>query len=147
MDIRYQLFGEENLLFQKFSGKFSLGGYIGYSQFIAQKAWQYQIKKVLIDFRGILFDDIPDDFDEVMEKMVENRKKMNAGEPRNKNVSVVFWVEKPMPTVIAQLFNESMANNNYHHCLAIEKIVHLLELPDKFSNLPAIARKLENSFP
>jgi len=67
MEIRYQIFEKEMLLVQKFIGDFSIEFYMRYNRYIMENPESKAINKVLIDFREIRFDDIPDDFDDVLD--------------------------------------------------------------------------------
>ena len=146
MEIKYQLFEEENLLAQKFTGLFSIELYMRYSGYIMQKSASKSIKKILIDFREIEFQNMLEDFDDKVEKMIEIRKKIFEKDKKRENVTIVFWVDKPLPTVIAQIFQTNFSNIDYNYCSTTENILEFLKLPEHFNNLEKIVNNLENSY-
>jgi hypothetical protein len=150
MDIKYQLFLKDHLLIQKFFGIFSLGDYLRYNRYIIKNISSNPIKKVLIDFRDLTFwnnsEEIPDDFEEELNKIIEARRKINQSEPKNKDVILVIWVKNPLPTVIADLFIKNFSNMNYNYCSTDSKAIEILKIPDYTDNLEHITENLENSF-
>jgi hypothetical protein len=150
MEIRYQLLKKENLLIQKFIGFFSINDYLKYNKHIIKKFSSILIKKVLIDFRELTFaedmDKIPDSFNEKLNRIVEIRKKINKNEHKNKGVTLVILVDKPLPTVIALLFVNSFTSMDYNYCSTASKVCELLKLPFLHDNLENILNNLENRF-
>ena len=144
MKIKYQVFDNEDLLIQQYSGIFSIEKYQAYTRHIIEYITTKSIKKVLIDFREITFSDMTVQFTENLNKALEVRKKINENELKNKEITLVFWVNKPIPTVIALLFSKSFKNYNY--CSTEETIVEKLTLPDYFNDLENIVNNLENTF-
>jgi hypothetical protein len=150
MEIKYQIFENENLIMQKYSGIFSLEFYKIYTGFIIKNFSSNAIEKVLIDFRGLYFenlpDGLPDDYHNKIEKIVEFRKSVNENELRNKNVKLVIWVDKPLPTVIAHLFIQNFPAKNYHYCSTVDNVIKILQLTEDFNNLESRINNLENEF-
>jgi hypothetical protein len=144
MEINYQLFESENLFVQKFTGIFSFEKYQTYTRYITERIATKSIKKVLVDFRELFFDEKPDDFNQNLQRVVEFRKNINETELKNKDISLVFLVNKPMPTVIAHLFSANFSNYNY--CSTEEIAIKTLMLPEHLNNLDSIINNLENTF-
>jgi hypothetical protein len=149
MEMRYQFFENEYLLIQKFTGLFS---FEFYKKIIGQMHLAHgnkNVKKVLIDFRELKFGEsgnyLPDDFDEKLEKIIRFRKEINKNELRNKEVNLVIWVDKPLPTVIAHLFLDSFSKMRYNYCSTEDKVIEILDLRPEFNLLNNI-NNLENSF-
>ncbi|MFC2138047.1 hypothetical protein ACFLTE_07735 [Bacteroidota bacterium] len=146
MEIKYQLFDKENFLIQKYIGNFSFEKYIQYTRTIFEKYRSVKIKKVLNDFRDMEIDEKSDDFFENVDKMMEIRRKINKKEIKTDDVTVVFWVDKPLPTVIAQLFIRSNRKKDYHYCSSLRKILNILNIPGEYSDLKNVVDNLENTF-
>ncbi len=144
MEIRYQFFEEEKLLIQKFSGFFSFEFYKENSEEMYQKHKTKEVKKVLIDFRDIKItndeDESPEDFDRNLEEVLKYRKKVSENQPGANDVKVVFWVDAPLPTVVAYLFVNNMSNKNLSYCSTEDKIIETLELDTTFM----LEQKVEN---
>ncbi|MGD2035320.1 MAG: hypothetical protein PVF73_09715 [Bacteroidales bacterium] len=146
MEIKYQIFEKEKILVQKYTGSFSLELYMRYSAFIMSQPASGFINNVIIDFRDFSFNDIPGDFSETLQRIVEVRKNINRKEKRMENVTVVFWVNKPMPTVIVHMFKSSFSDMDYHYCSTAEHVRELTNAPDRFNDLDDIINNLENTF-
>jgi hypothetical protein len=150
MEIKYQVFEAENLFVQKYNGVFSIEKHIGYTRYITQYIASKPIKKVLIDFRdlkiGNFTDEVPDDFSAVLERITELRKNINRKELGNREVLLVFWVDKPLPTVIAHMFTDSFSNQNYFYCSTVESVMNILMLPEHLYPLKKLMENLENTF-
>lgn len=148
MEIKYQLV--ENLFVQKYSGIFSFEKYIAFTRYIVRYFASKSIKKVLIDFREFTFSDkaqeIPEDFNDSLGKVIEFRKHINETELKNKDVILVIWVDKPIPTVIAELFTANFSNKNYHYCSTKENAIEILKLPQHLNDIESIIDNLENTF-
>lgn len=144
MGIRYQLFESENLFVQKYTGIFSIEKFQKYTRYITEFIADKPIKKVLIDFRGLVFNNNPDEFNRNLNRVIEIRKNINVTEFQNIDITLVFWVDKPMPTVIAHLFSANFPNYNY--CSTEETIIKTLMLPEHLHDLDSIIKKLENTF-
>lgn len=150
MEIRYQLFEKDNLLIQKFIGIFSIEDYLSYNGQGREKLLLSPVKKVLNDFRDLLFGEnnekFPVGFREKIDKMVEIRKNINQQEHINEEVKLVIWVEHPLPTAFALLFTNSFADMDYSYCLTGERATEILEIPSYNENLENIIENLENLF-
>ncbi len=144
MEIKYQLFEKENLLIQKFIGFFSIELYMRYAPTIMRNPAMRSINKVLLDFRDIDFSNVPADFDEGLGKMTEMRKNIQNKEIKRTDVAIVFWVDKPIPTVIAQIFKENFSNYNY--CSTAESVLEIFKISDPGFDLESIVENLENTF-
>jgi hypothetical protein len=144
MEIKYQLFENENLFVQKFSSIFSIEKYQKYTRYITEFISAKPIKKVLIDFRGLVFNNNPDEFNQNLNRVIEIRKNINDTELKNKDIALVFWVDKPLPTVIAHLFSANFSNYNY--CSTEEIAIKNLMLPEHLHDLDCIIKNLENTF-
>jgi hypothetical protein len=149
MEIKYQFFEKENLLIQKFNGVFSLKDYLSFSSHISKDISSETIKKVLIDFRDLSFidniDQIPDDFDERIDQIARIRKEINQNEHKNRAVTVIIWVDKPLPTVIAHLFVNNFSKMNYNYCSTVSKVIEMLKIDWHINNLETIVKNLENT--
>jgi len=150
MEISYQLFEEENLFIQKYTGLFSVEEYICYNQFIMNNYSSVGVEKVINDFRDL---DIKEpntnfhgDFNNVLDKISSMRRDINSNELKDKEITLVFWVDKPLPTVIAHLFVKLFPDKNYYYCSTIKNIMTILQLPKQFKNLNTIVANLENTF-
>lgn len=141
--IKYQFFEDENLFIQKYSGSFSIEKYQAYTSFIVGYITTKPIKKVLIDFREFTFSDITEDFSQNLNKVVEIRKRINENELKNKEITLVFWVNKPMPTVIAHLFSRNF--DNYNYCSTKETVFNTLNMKENI-DIENIIQNLGNSF-
>jgi len=150
MEISYQLFEKENLLIQKYSGAFSMEEYMHYNRLIMSVYPYTAVAKVLNDFRDLEISDpkvkFHDEFNTVLERITTFRKNINSKELKNKEVALVFWVDKPLPTVIAHLFVKGFSDQNYNYCATVKNIITILELPEQFNNLDTIVANLENTF-
>lgn len=144
MEIKYQLFENENLFVQKYTGTFSIEKYQKYTRYITEFIATKPIRKVLIDFGGLVFNNNPDEFNQNLNRVIEIRKNINDTELKNKDITLVFWVDKPMPTVIAHLFSSNFPNYNY--CSTEETIIKTLMLPEHLHDLDCIIKNLENTF-
>jgi len=144
MEITYQLFESENLFVQKYSGIFSIEEYQKYTRYITASVAPKPIKNVLIDFRGLIFSNNSDEFNQNLSRVIEIRKNINDTELKNRDITLVFWVDKPMPTVIAQLFSANFSNYNY--CSTEEIVIMTLMLPEHLHNLDSMIKNLENTF-
>lgn len=144
MEIKYQVFENEKLLIQKFIGFFSIELYMRYAPTILRNPAMRSIDKVLIDFREIDFSNVPDDFDEGLGRMTEMRKNIQEKEIKRNDVTIVFWVDKPIPTVIAQVFQENFSN--YKYCSTAENVLENLKITDTLFDLEKIVENLQNSF-
>ena len=151
MEIRYQLFEKDYLLIQKFIGLFSIEDYLSYNGQVRKELSLSPIKKVLLDFRDLVFfnesdNKVPRDFKEKIEKMVEIRKNINQQEHINEKVKLVILVENPLPTAFALLFTNSFAGMDYSYCLTGERAADFLDIPSYRDNLENIIDNLENLF-
>jgi len=144
MEIKYQLFENENLFVQKYLGTFSVEKYQIYTRYITEYIATKSIKKVLVDFRELIFHNKPDEFGQNLQKVLEFRKNINETELKNKDIILVFLVNKPMPTVIAHLFSVNFPN--YSYCSTEEIAIKTLMLPEHLHNLDRIIKNLENTF-
>ena len=151
MEIRYQLFEKDYLLIQKFIGLFSIEDYLSYNGQVRKELSLSPIKKVLLDFRDLVFfnesdNKVPRDFREKIEKMVEIRRNINQIEHKDERVKLVIWVENPLPTAFALLFTNSFADMDYSYCLTGERATEILEIPSYNENLENVIKNLENIF-
>jgi hypothetical protein len=144
MVIKYQVFEKEKLLIQKFIGVFSIELYMRYAPTIMKNPAMRSINKVLNDFRDIDFSVVPLDFGQGLDKMTEIRKAIQEKEIKRDDVTVVFWVDKPIPTVIAQVFNVSFSN--YDYCSTAKNILENFHITDPNFNLEDLVEDLENTF-
>lgn len=150
MEIKYQLFVQDNLLIQKYIGLFCLEEFLSYNGYISKKLSSSSVKKVLLDFRDLRFiannDKVPNDFRKNLNKVIENRRNINQNEHKNKEVKLVIWVEKPMPTVIAHLFVKNFSGSHYIYCSTASKAIEVLKIPFYQESLESIVENLENTF-
>jgi hypothetical protein len=150
MEIKYQFFEKECLLIQKFKGLFSFEDYLRYTGCLSKDFSLMAITKVLIDFRDLIINDVidelPSDFDKKLDTLIKIRKKINQKVFQNKEVNLVIWVDKPLPTVVAHLFVNNFSKMNYHYCSTTSAVIEILKI-DLFSdNLEIVVDHLENTF-
>ena len=146
MNISYQIFYKEKLVIQKFVGDFDFKEYMNYAQSVMQKIDPKTINKVIIDIREINYNDVPDDFIEGIEKMIKIRKDITEEKIKRNDITHIFWVDKPMPTVISQIFIQNMPDLKYHYCSTKKKVLDQLGLKESFDDLDIIIEHLENNF-
>jgi len=150
MEIKYQLFETDNLLIQMYSGSFSIEYYKRFAGFIIGLTASKPIKKVIIDFRSLVFSDVPsdpsDNFNEKLDHIIKFRKNINENVLKDRVAKLVIWVDKPIPTVIAHLFTSNFGNNDYSYCSSSDNVVEILHLPEHLRNLGNIIDNLENTF-
>jgi hypothetical protein len=148
MEIKYQLFEDDKLFVQKYSGLFSVRDYMAYTSFMTGYVRSKSITKVLLDFRDLDFseltDTIPDDYVEVIDRIIEMRKGINQNELKNRDVSLVILVDRPLPTAVAHLFIKNFLN--YSYCSTITNVRKILKLAEHHTNLGSALNKLENTF-
>ena len=147
MDIKYQIFEDEKLLIQKFNDKFDFEKYVHYAMGNMSKISSFEINKILIDFRDIVFEgkEPPDDFFETVDKIINIRKEMKDKMNIRGKVKIVFLVDKPIPTVIAHMFQSNLPDSEYHYCSTENSVYTKLKLPRDFSIDSAI-NNLKESF-
>ena len=146
MEIKYQIFKKEKLLIQKFIGTFSVEKYVQYNHHITAEISLNSVDQVLIDFRDVFFNEIPDDFEDKIELITQVRKNINKNIVKRDDVKVVFWVDKPIHSVIAHMFIQSFSNMNYTYCYTIEGVLDNIKISEHYGNIEKIARNLENTF-
>lgn len=150
MEIKYQIFEEENLLFHRFSGEFSFEKYVSYTRNLTELLATKNVTKVLVDLRKLKTNESvvenSDIFIENIEKISNLRRHLNENEFRGRDVILVFWVDEPLPTVVAHLFIQKISKENYSYCSTEKKIISHLKLPKTFNNLNEISENLENTF-
>ena len=146
MKIDYQIFEEEKLLVQKFTGDFSIEEYVRYIRQVMSNNQLNSVDQVLIDFRDVIFEDIPDDFEDKIRLISEIRKNINENEVKRDDVKLVFWVDKPIHTVIAHMFIENLSNRNYYYCTTIESVLDIMPLSGRLADLENVVKNLENTF-
>ena len=146
MVIKYQIFKEENLLIQKFLGDFSFEEYMRYTWSIMHHPLASYVKKILIDFRTLNFQHFPEDTNNDLTKTIELRRNIKKSEQIKNDYLHAFWVDKPLPTVIAHLFIDRFPDMKYHYCSAEANIIKALEISPDFGKLDEIIENLENYF-
>jgi len=102
-----------------------------------------QTRKVLLDFRDTEFDSELETFNANIEKMVSARKKLDMSIDDANSIIRVFWVDKPLPTVVAQFFANKFPNHPFHHCSNPEAIIDILNLPPSLQNLEHLIETLQ----
>lgn len=145
MDIRFQIFKTEKLLIQRYSGVFSFDIYCQHMQYIMNIPGSEYIQKILIDFRDIRFEIDDVDVETVVSRVAKVRKANIKKSEGGGNIHV-FLVDKPIPTVMADLFIENLPNYKYSYCSTIEKASTILKLSDSFEGLESIINNLENVY-
>ncbi len=146
MRIKYQFYKNEGLLIQKFIGSLSIEYYIQYTRFVMEKYNAEKIDKVLNDFREMEIDEMADDFFDNVDKMTDIRKNIHNNEIKRNDINVVFWVDKPLPTVIAHLFIKNFRNINYYYCSTADNAFEILKINKDFGSLENAINNLENTF-
>lgn len=147
MEIKYQYFESHRLLFQKFIGEFDFNTYMAYSQQVTRKLAESKLKVVIIDFRRLTFGNIPDDLLEGVERMSAARKQIQDKEVKRKDIGHVFWVDDPLPTVVARLFMQSMQNMEYQYCSTPESVmINLERMGSPVDDIDALEQEIKNTF-
>lgn len=146
MVINYQIFEEEGLLVQKYKGPFEVDTYVGYTRVLMQQNLIHSVEKVINDFTEIVFNDITQDVIDNVDRMVEIRKQMSKNNVAKQNITVAFYVDKPLPTVIAHLFINNISNINYHYCSSLKGVIEKLKLPINEASLINKLNTLKNTF-
>ena len=95
---------------------------------------------------GKLEDEIPVEFEEDLDKVIEIRKKFKENQLKNKEFKSVIWVDKPQSTVIAHLFMKRFPAGDYDYCSTAPIAIELLQLSSHFNNLEKIIEHLEQTF-
>ena len=148
MEIKYQYFEDKKLFIQSFFGEFEIKEYMTYTQFVTQKLATAPINTVIIDFRKMDFSQIPDDFLEGIDKMTSVRRNMTDKQVRQKNIKHIFWVDSPLPTVVAKLFIQSMPDLQYNYCSTAESVENKLRLNGcAVDDIKELSKDLKESFP
>ena len=146
MEVRYQIFEKHNLIIQKYSDEFSLEKYKAFISYIMESNKAIRIDKVLVDFRDMQRMEFDNNFFEDMDNITAIRRNIEEKQIRRKDILHVFWVDKPLPTVIAHLFISNFPDLNYKYCSTIDKVIRYLDLPKEFHDLKKIADNLEYVF-
>ena len=146
MEIKYQIFENESLLIQKFIGTFLIERYMKYMGYLMKVLHTSLINKVLIDFREVVFDDAPEDFEDVVDRIMQHRKNLNEKIIKREDVTIVFWVDNPLSTAIANLFQDNFSTMDYRYCSTLDSVIDILKLPKHLENLEVVINGLENSF-
>lgn len=128
MEIKYEVFADEQLLIQQFIGQFSLRTYIRYNKFIRAQYTDDEIRKVLIDFRRVIFPETPNGFMSKMNRIIQARQDIADSETNSTGVPRVFWVDQPLPAVIAHIFQIRFGRLNYNYCTTAERVLMNLRL-------------------
>lgn len=145
MIISYQFFEKEKLFIQKFSGVFRLEIYMKYAKTIIHSPQSENIENILIDFRDIAFNEEEGLFGDELERVIKIRKGINSKAPEKRKLHHVFWVDKPLPTVIAQLFKGNFPEMDYTYCSTNEEIVRIFNLPPHLKNIDVIVDNLAHT--
>jgi hypothetical protein len=148
MEIKYQLIESEKLFVQKFIGDYVFEEHIKYTKFITPFIIEHKIEKVLNDMRNLdsdNFDNIPGDLINVIERVAKFRKKIIKNELKNAEVTLVFWAEDPLPTLIAHIFTGNLSIENCSYFTCKEDVAKFLKLSDSV-DLEEITKNLKNSF-
>jgi hypothetical protein len=150
MNITYQLFEDENLFIQKYSGIFLIEEFKKYSRFMSQNFGSKAVKKILIDFRDLKFsdviDEIPHDYVNNLEKLTEFKKDINKNELKDKDVVLAIWADQPVPALIAFQFIKNFSEMNYHFCDTAEQVIEILALPEHLHDMENLTQHLENTY-
>jgi hypothetical protein len=146
MEVKYQLFENENLFVQKFIGEFSFENYREYTSYVLELYASKPIKKILNDFRKLVISDNIIVVNDSLERITEYRKKVNENELRDRDIKHLFWVDKPLPTTIAVLFTSNFSESNYKYCTLSDDVIDFLALPTHLSNIESIINNLKNTY-
>ncbi len=146
MEIKYRIFEKDNLLIQKFIGVFLIEKYMQYMGYLMGLLKANMINYVLIDFREIKFDNAPEDFENVVDRIMSHRKNLIENILKREDVTVVFWVANPLSTAIAHLFKENFSTMNYQYCSTLKSVRDILKLTEHYEDLDNITNTLENTF-
>lgn len=147
MNIKYQQFETEKLFIQKFIGHFSIEHYIKYARLILRNLPIKLIDKVLIDFRDLKFNEMPENLTEELDRIVEVRKNINNNKELARNeAKLVIWVDSPTPTAIVHLFINNFPSMDYNYCSTESNAIKLLDVSENFHHLEKTICNLENTY-
>ncbi len=146
MEIYYQLFREESLFAQRFSGEFVIPMYRSYMARVHSQIAVKAVKRVLIDFRDmVLTQDEVFRIKSKVEKMIRIRKKIDRENLSNQKVVLVFWVATPLQTVVARLFSNGFPSRKYDYCSTEQAVLGFLGISSDF-DLSGKMEALKNVF-
>ena len=146
MEITYQIFEAEKLLVQKYSGPLDFQKYVRFTQHLSKYFNSIKVNSVIIDFRHVYFDGESEQFSANIDRMIALRKKIHEAEPKVRDSRAVFWVDKPMPTAVAQMVTRSYSPTSFTFCSTAREILRITNLPESFADLENIVSNLENTF-
>ena len=146
MQIKFQIFDDKQLLIQKFSGTFSLDIYTTYTGFLTQNFDLSHVTKVLIDFRNINFDNKLPGLKQEVNKVADFRKKIEHKDMKRANVKRLFWVDKPLPTVVVQMFLRKSNSQSHSFCSSLKSALLYLDLKNDEIDLENLIKNLEHIY-
>lgn len=144
MDIKYQFFNDNKLLVQRFSGVFSFEKHLLFMQFQFENDEFNLVEKVLIDLRDLHFEVSIVVFKKLMDYIIRIRKNA-VNNTRNQDAKIVFWVNKPLTTVIAHQVKRNNPHLDYNYCSSAENVAQILQLQSDF-DLDDCIKNLKNTF-
>ena len=146
MEIRYQIFEKQNLLIQKYVDALCLESYKKFIAHIMKITTSIKIDKVLIDFRDLKYNEFHNRIFEDINDLTEVRRDIEENQIKRNDILHVFWVDKPLQTVIAHLFSSNFPKLNYKYCSTVDMVISNLDLPEELHDIKKIADNLENTF-
>lgn len=146
MEIKYQLFTSQKLLIQKFIGVFSFEHYMRYNAHLMNTLDSNCFNKILIDFREIIFESSNKEFKDNLAKVAEIRKKIIDNQTDQVSITHVFWVDKPLPTAVAQLFKSRFPTLNYNTCSTEAHVLANFNFDKKRIDLIEMIDNLRDTF-
>lgn len=139
MLIRYQIIEDENLLIQKFSGKWDIDCYEAYIDMSLEELNLEPVKKIMTDLREIDISFLVKD----IKRLIQLRQKIAI-----KDFVNVYIVDDPASTVMAHLYQDALRKEgyNYHYCSTVFQAVRLLGLVYTDFQTEEILRNLRHEF-
>lgn len=146
MEVKFQIFEKEKLLIQKFIGSFAFNSYVHYSKYLVQNFNLNPVNKVIIDFRQLQFDKDLIEVKHEVGKMANFQKNEIPEHIKNKKVKRLFWVDTPLPTVIAHMFISQFPNEESSFCSSLENALLFLNYKKNEIDLESMIDNLDHSY-
>lgn len=139
MLIRYQIFANENLLVQKFAGKWDIDHYEAYVNMSLEKLDLKSVKKIMTDLREIDVSFLVKD----IKRLIQIRKKIAIKDFLN-----IYIVDDPASTVMAHLYQDALQEEGYRYqyCSTVFQAVRLLALSYTGFQAEEILKNLKHKF-
>ncbi len=139
MNIKYQVFPDDNFIIIKPLGDFNIEHYGEYSRHIVQNPHWNRIDKMLTDIRGLNTQKVPN----YLDLMAEIRRDVYKRDYIN-----VFLVDSPISTAITHIYQSNLKalNFKYKYCSTIKETLRTLDLNYTEEYALGLIKNLKNSF-